>query len=167
METRRATATDLPAVRHVSREALNAAYDFLPEAEREATVRERFGDERLEAALADDDTILLAAVDDGELVGYAHVVAVSHADAVGEAALRGIYVLPTRWREGIGTALLDAVEGAIRERGFTQLSVAVLDDNERAKRFFESMDFERVEERVEDLFTGGTAYQQVYYHDFA
>ncbi len=167
METRRATTTDVPEIRRISREALDAAYDFLSKKERDATVRERFSDQRLESALADDDEVLIAVEDDGELVGYAHVETVSHVDAVGEAALRGIYVAPNRWREGIGTALLDAVEKVIRERGFTQLSVAVLIDNEQGKRFFESKGFENVEEQIEDLFTGGTAYQQVYYHEFA
>ncbi|WP_227374535.1 GNAT family N-acetyltransferase [Haladaptatus halobius] len=167
METRGATATDIPEIRRVAREALDEAYDFFPKKEREATVRVRFGDERLESAMADDDVILVAAIADGELVGYAHVDAVNRADAVGEAVLRGIYVAPNRWREGIGTALLDAVEDSIRERGFTQLSVAVLAENERGKRFLESNNFERIEERVEDLFTGGTAPQLVYYHDFA
>ncbi|GAA0227212.1 GNAT family N-acetyltransferase [Haladaptatus pallidirubidus] len=167
METRDVTASDIPAIRRVSSEAVNAAYEFLPEKEREATVRERFSDQRLQTALGDDDVILIAAVSDGELVGYAHVEAISRVDAVGEAALRGIYVVPNRWQTGVGTALLEAVEKAVHERGFTQLSVAVLIDNGRAKQFFESNGFERVEERVEDLFTGGTAYQQVYYHDFA
>ncbi|SIR31636.1 L-amino acid N-acyltransferase YncA [Haladaptatus litoreus] len=167
METRDVTASDIPEIRRVSHEAVNTAYDFLPEKEREATVRERFSDDRLETALADDDVILIAAVADGELVGYAHVDAINRADAVGEGSLRGIYVRPNRWREGIGTILLDATEKAIRERGFTQLSIGVLTENERGRRFFESNGFERVEERVEDLFTGGTAYQQVYYHDFA
>lgn len=167
METRDVTASDIPEIRRVSSEAVNTAYYFLPEKEREATIRERFSDDRLETALANDDVILIAAIADKELVGYAHVEAVNRVDAVGEAALRGIYVTPSRWREGIGTILLDATEKAIRERGFTQLSIGVLTDNERGRRFFESNGFERVEERVEDLFTGGTAYQQVYYHDFA
>ena len=166
METRGVTATDVPEIHRVAREALDKAYDFLPEKEREATVRERFSDERFETALADDDVILIAAVADGELIGYAHVDAVNRADAVGEAVLRGLYVAPNRWREGIGTVLLDAVEDSIQERGFTQLSVAVLAENERGKRFLESNNFERIEERVEDLFTGGTAPQLVYYHDF-
>ncbi|WP_435155078.1 GNAT family N-acetyltransferase [Haladaptatus sp. DFWS20] len=167
METRRVTTADIPEIRHISRKAVNAAYEFLPTREREATVRERFSAERFETALADDDVILVAAIDGGELVGYAHVDAVNRADAVGEAVLQGIYVSPEQWQEGVGTALLDTLEDEIRKRGFTQLSVAVLVDNERGKRFFESKGFERIEERVEDLFTGGTAYQQVYYHDFA
>ncbi|WP_049969742.1 GNAT family N-acetyltransferase [Haladaptatus cibarius] len=167
METRGVTASDIPEIRRVSHEAVDTAYDFLPEKEREATVRERFSDDRFQTALADNDVILIAAVGDGELVGYAHIEAVSRANAVGEAAIRGIYVEPNRWREGIGTILLDATERAVRERGFTQLSIGVLTDNEQGRRFFESNGFERVEERVEDLFTGGTAYQQVYYHDFA
>ncbi|MFB9805919.1 GNAT family N-acetyltransferase [Haladaptatus pallidirubidus] len=106
METRDVTASDIPAIRRVSSEAVNAAYEFLPEKEREATVRERFSDQRLQTALGDDDVILIAAVSDGELVGYAHVEAISRVDAVGEAALRGIYVVPNRWQTGVGTALL-------------------------------------------------------------
>ncbi|WP_266078421.1 GNAT family N-acetyltransferase [Haladaptatus caseinilyticus] len=167
METKRVTRTDIPEIRTISREAVEAAYDFLPDKERAATVRERFSEERLETALADDDVIIVAAIADGDPVGYAHVDVVNRADAVGEARLQGIYVTPDRWRQGIGTALLDGIEDEIRTQGFTQLSVSVLIDNERGKRFFESKGFERVEERVEDLFTGGTAYQQVYYHDFA
>ncbi|WP_227353596.1 GNAT family N-acetyltransferase [Haladaptatus salinisoli] len=167
METRGATATDVPEIRRIAREAVGEAYDFLPKREREATARERFSDERLESAMADDDAVLVAAVDGGDLVGFAHVDAATRVDSVGEGVLRGLYVAPNRWREGIGTALLEAVEDSIRERGFTQLSVPVLADNERGRRFLESNDFEKIEERVEDLFTGGTAPQLVYYHDFA
>ncbi|WP_458188012.1 N-acetyltransferase family protein [Haladaptatus sp. NG-WS-4] len=167
METRRATATDIPAIRRVSHETLDAAYDFFSEREREATVRNRFSDERLGTALSDDDAILIAAEDGGELVGCAHVDTSTHVDAIGEAVLRELFVEPTHWEEGIGTALLEAVESAIRERGLTRLSAPVVVDNERGRRFFEAQGFERVEERVEDLFTGGTAHQLVYYHDFA
>ncbi|RBI61656.1 GNAT family N-acetyltransferase [halophilic archaeon] len=164
MQTRPATTDDVPDVQAVARETWKTAYDFLSREEREAALRERYATDRLESAVADDDGEFVVAVDDS-VVGFAHARPVDPAERVGGAELRDVQVRPERWNEAIGRSLLAATEDALRDRGFTQLAVAVFADNERARSFFEARGFEPVEERVEDLFSGGTARQLRYHHD--
>ena len=164
MQTRPATIDDVSDVRTVARETWQTGYDFLPETEREAAVRERYATDRLESAVADDDAEFVVAVDDA-VVGFAHVHPVDPAERVGGAELRDIQVRPDRWNEGVGRALLAETEDALRDRGFTQLAVDVFADDERARSFFEALGFEKVEERIEDLFSGGTARQLRYHHE--
>lgn len=176
METRRATADDVPAIRGVAREAWRAAYDFLPEAEHDAAFEEWYARDRLEAAIVDGErefAVALAESDgDGattQVVGFAHAEPVDpakHDERVGGAELTAVYVHPDHWRAGVGTALVEEVESALRERGFSQLEVAVFAENDRAKAFFDSRGFEQISEQVADLFSGGTERQFVYYHDF-
>jgi GNAT superfamily N-acetyltransferase len=67
---------------------------------------------------------------------------------VGEAAvgtvtvdaefLRQLYVLPTHWGTGIGSALLDRGLARMRERGATRAKLWTLEGNERGRRFYEA-----------------------------
>ncbi len=167
METRPATASDAADIRRVARAAWTEAYDFLPTEEHDAAFNQWYTSEQIEARMADEDAETLVATADGELVGYVHATANPHADAVGEAELTDIYVMPDHWRTGVGTALLSGVEERLRERSLTRLKVPVLAESVSGTRFLEANDFERMEERVTDLFTGGTRQQYVYHHRFA
>ncbi len=53
------------------------------------------------------------------------------------AVLDELYVAPDRRGQGWGTALLRAVEAAVRERGGELLEINVDGDAERARRFYE------------------------------
>ena len=44
---------------------------------------------------------------------------------------------PERWGSGLGTALHDAALAAIRRRGHTRCQLEVLEENARARRFYE------------------------------
>ena len=44
---------------------------------------------------------------------------------------------PERWRAGAGRALLAAVEHALTDAGFAEATLWVLEQNERARRFYE------------------------------
>lgn len=63
-----------------------------------------------------------------ELVGFAYV---------GDGLLHAIHVHPDWIGRGIGQALLAAARLSLRELGFARASLWVLDDNERACRFYE------------------------------
>jgi ribosomal protein S18 acetylase RimI-like enzyme len=58
-------------------------------------------------------------------------------DAVGEGELYAIYALPEAWGSGIGPALMTAALAALRATGFATASLWVLEDNPRARRFYE------------------------------
>ena len=72
-----------------------------------------------------------------ETVGF--VVGSRHSPAThGAAEVFSIYLDPSVWRCGIGSALLDAGLAALREDGPTPVILWVVDGNERACRFYES-----------------------------
>lgn len=78
---------------------------------------------------------------DGGCVGYALTLLHAGSDdtfplGAGYAELYTLAVLP-RWRgNGVGSALLDAVDRALRERGVVNLTVATMCTNEAAIRLY-------------------------------
>ena len=66
--------------------------------------------------------------DEAELVGVA---------LVGPEWLDGLYVVPERWGTGIAVALHDAALEQLRADGFERCHLWVLEDNQRARRFYE------------------------------
>jgi ribosomal protein S18 acetylase RimI-like enzyme len=57
---------------------------------------------------------------------------------VGEGEVYAISVDPRRWGEGIGRELLSASEEATRELSYREAGLWVLEDNPRARRFYEA-----------------------------
>jgi len=72
----------------------------------------------------------------GEIVGFVAVGASRDAGAGGE--LFAIYVHPDHLGEGIGTDLITAGEQRLRELGHGHAILWVLEDNPRARRFYEA-----------------------------
>ena len=85
------------------------------------------------AATAPDD--LLVAEENGRVVGFASVGVAHDTDGAGE--LYAIYVEPPHWGTGAGAALMDAAVERLRAAGFDHAILWVLDDNPRARRFYE------------------------------
>lgn len=85
---------------------------------------------------------VLVATEADSLVGYCSMVSSRDADASPAAAeLATIYVDPTRWRSGIGRALLTELLSVVREQAFTSLTLWVLTANARARAFYEAAGF--------------------------
>ncbi|WP_085663413.1 MULTISPECIES: GNAT family N-acetyltransferase [Pseudomonas] len=73
----------------------------------------------------------------GQVVGWVSFGPSRDQDAVdGTAELMAIYLAPTFWAHGIGTALWAEALQAIRNNGYQRVCAWVLDGNERAKRFY-------------------------------
>ena len=72
---------------------------------------------------------------DGEVVGFCSVGAARDEDADGE--LFAIYVLPNHWGTGVGRRLIEAGEDELRRLGHREAVLWVMDDNPRARRFYE------------------------------
>lgn len=91
------------------------------------------------------------AVADGAVVGYI-AVGRTH-DENGDGELYAIYVLPDHWGTGVGRALLTAGEERLRELGHQDAHLWVLDDNPRARCFYETAGWavDGTERRVEFL----------------
>jgi GNAT superfamily N-acetyltransferase len=72
---------------------------------------------------------------DGEIVGFVSVGAGRDPGTDGE--LFAIYVHPQAWGTGTGRALIEAGEDELRRLGHQNAILWVLDDNPRARRFYE------------------------------
>ncbi len=156
VDVRAAVPADVPAIRRIARESWHAAYGgFVPEPAIEGTLAEWYSEETVERGVTDDGIVYLVAEKEShDVVGYASATG---GDENGAAILTSVYVVPERWGEGIGPALLEGVTGRLRERGFDRVRATVLADNEVGAAFYDRRGFERVAERAEEL--GGEQYE--------
>ena len=84
----------------------------------------------------------VAADDDGQLVGYAGIVAVQ-----GEADVQTVAVHPDRQGRGLGRILLDDLLAEARRRGCSQVLLEVREDNAAAQALYLATGFERISVR--------------------
>jgi GNAT superfamily N-acetyltransferase len=84
--------------------------------------------ERWSGALADAARQALIAIERDEPVGAA---------CVSEGWLDGLYVVPTRWGTGLADELHDRALEIVRNLGSASCRLWVLEDNARARRFYE------------------------------
>jgi ribosomal protein S18 acetylase RimI-like enzyme len=63
------------------------------------------------------------------------------ADPLKTAEISALYLAPEQLRKGLGTRLCEAVEAAISNTGFEELTLWVLDANRPARAFYERLGF--------------------------
>jgi GNAT superfamily N-acetyltransferase len=145
LRVRRAATADVAGVAKVQVATWQAAYrSVLPDAYLDALTPERsqVGWERVVAASSEGSrsTILVAAAKPGEVVGFVHSRSSRDDDAdplhVGEVV--AIYVLPSAWSTGVGRQLMTAAEEWLRANDFSEATLWVLRENQRARRFYEA-----------------------------
>jgi ribosomal protein S18 acetylase RimI-like enzyme len=78
---------------------------------------------------------VFVAEDEGAIVGFASCG--ESRDVTEEGELYAIYVLPEAWGSGAGPALMAAALAALRAGGFETAALWVLEDNPRARSFYE------------------------------
>ena len=113
----------------IQREASVAAYQHIFPAELYAYPSEAVV-ERWQESLADAEVTVLVAEEDG----VAAAVAGSRPEW-----LDGLYVLPERWGRGVGRGLHDAVLERQRAAGASACHLWVLEQNDRARRWYERL----------------------------
>jgi GNAT superfamily N-acetyltransferase len=99
--------------------------------------------ERWDRRLRDPIGWTAIAFDSAEPVGVVHFTTArtefgKGQPIAGRAHLSGLFVLPTRWGEGIGSALLDAVVAEMSDRGYHSAQLFTATANRRSRRFYES-----------------------------
>jgi GNAT superfamily N-acetyltransferase len=85
--------------------------------------------------LGNPTAIVLAAVSGNQWLGVSAVLVPD--DGTGDAELRRLYVIPDRWGQGLGHRLHDAALQRARRRGAVTAWLTVLEQNNRARRFYE------------------------------
>ena len=81
---------------------------------------------------------VLVAVVDGEVAGYVRLGRPSPLAASDHVVMiQGLAVDPTRQRQGVGKALMDAAAAEARARGARRVTLRVLAHNEAARRLYD------------------------------
>jgi ribosomal protein S18 acetylase RimI-like enzyme len=133
LEVRRARPADAAAIAEVHARTWQAAYEHVFGAERLAT---RVPDLALwTRILANERVEVNVAEAGGRIVAFVSGGPSRDDDAEGE--LYAIYALPEAWGTGAGAALMRAGLDAMRGAGYRDAVLYVLDDNPRARRFYE------------------------------
>jgi ribosomal protein S18 acetylase RimI-like enzyme len=142
---RPATAADAAGIAAVHVRTWQAAYrGLLPQPFLDGLDVEERRQSWLRRLSEPDDTVLaiLVAQDASGVLGFASLTACLTAsrddDGAGTGELTAIYVLPRVWGTGVGRALLDAALRALAATGISEVTLWVLDGNDRARRFYEA-----------------------------
>ncbi|MGA9399587.1 GNAT family N-acetyltransferase [Haladaptatus sp.] len=167
IDVRPATREDTDGIQHVAEQAWHSAHAPIIGTETTDEFLERYYDAATFRSLVEDDESLLGvAVGDGktgnekteaDVVGF---VGASPTDGDSETFDLGrIYVLPGRWREGIGGRLLSHAERMVAERDGERIRLGVMAENERAIEFYESAGYHRDEKFYDErIDTSGYVY---------
>jgi len=98
------------------------------------------------------------------VIGFCNVCASRDPDceaATGE--ISALYLDPQHWRRGVGRRLVDAAVAQAQERGYRNLTLWVLRENQRARSFYEAVGFSRDGEGKTDTRIIGTPLHEVRY----
>jgi GNAT superfamily N-acetyltransferase len=141
MELRLARPEDAPGIAHVQVTTWRAAYrGIMPDAALAALSVET-STPGWRRVLADRPRgTLVACAPDGRVVGFSMLGASRDRDAApvtGE--VYAFYVVPEHWKTGTGRRLWLATRTLLREHGFTEVTLWVLEANARGRGFYERM----------------------------
>lgn len=139
MEIRRADPNDVARVRELRLRALESDPDAFGETlERARTRPEADYAEWIESP---DNGMFVAADADGSLVGMAVGAPAPVDDRPRPAALFAMWVAPEARGQGVGGALVEAVEGWARSKGYARIGLGVASTNEPAIRLYARLGF--------------------------
>ncbi len=147
MRVRTAQTSDLPALGRLGALLVRLHHDLDPQrfmAARPGTETGYAG--FLATQLDDPDKIVLVAVEDADVLGYAY----AGIEGTDWMSLRGpagvlydIVVDPVHRRHGVGRMLLDAVLEELRSRGAERVVLSTAEGNTAAQRLFAEAGFRR------------------------
>jgi ribosomal protein S18 acetylase RimI-like enzyme len=143
MTIRRAVSADAAAVGRIHVESWNVAYrGIMPDdviARTDLAYRTAFWHERI----ADREWPVFLIEENGEAVAFCQMIPTPDADddpaRVGH--ITSLHVLPHLRGHGHGRTLLDHVLTEFRDRGFAEVTLWVLEENWKARRFYEKHGF--------------------------
>ncbi|HUL06012.1 MAG TPA: GNAT family N-acetyltransferase [Candidatus Acidoferrum sp.] len=163
---RRARAEDVDGIAAVHVAAWQAAYPgILPAHTLEAfTLAER---RRFWSGVAPGEPVpgrpVLVAVESEAVVGFAVCGPPRDHDMPFDAELFVLNVQPARWRRGIGRRLFACCVDQLSDLGHSSFYLWVLTANERARRFYESVQGKPLAEHIRDADFGGVGVPEIAY----
>ena len=138
MKVRPARVDDAAAIAETHVRTWQAAYEHVFGAERLAALDLEARTANWQRWLRDPEPrwhVFVAEEENGRVVAFATLG--EGRERGDEAELYAIYALPEAWGSGAGPALMAAALEALREDGFRAAILWVLEDNPRARRFYE------------------------------
>lgn len=160
MQIREAKPEDAEAIARVHLESWKTTYPGLIPQSYIDGLKVEDGVVRWRERLAGDGPVVFVAEDEAGLFGFAAGGAVMHPVEGFDGELGAIYLLASHQKHGAGRALVRAVAGELRERGFRNLVVWALRDNP-ACGFYERLGGMRVAEQP--IAIGGVELPEVAY----
>ena len=161
---RDAAPADAAAITDVHIRTWQAAYghvfprDRLARLDTRRRQRERFWRDTIEGPPAGSHT--LVAERSEAIVGFASIGSARDDDAAGE--VYAIYVVPEAWGTGAGHALMQESLRRLQQEGYEQAILWVLEDNPRARAFYEREGWSLMEETREETFLDQTVREARY-----
>lgn len=142
-QIRKATVEDAYGIALVHVRSWQVAYrGYMPDEFLDALDVEKRTNMWRELTQEPDKIILVAEDREPNIVGFSLLSPSRDADAIPNTAeVAAIYVHPDKWKKGIGGALLSALLQEGRKCKFDQVTLWVLEGNQRARSFYESFGF--------------------------
>jgi GNAT superfamily N-acetyltransferase len=141
VEIRRATRDDAPALAQTHVESWQAAYSGIltPDVMESRNLEFRLDEWSEQFERNDQDERAYVADFDGEVGGFAFTQPCHDDDVKPEdvAELTALYLRPAFFGRGAGTALVGAALQDLRDAGFSEVILWVLEENVAARRFYE------------------------------
>ncbi|MDE2860273.1 MAG: GNAT family N-acetyltransferase [Chloroflexota bacterium] len=106
-------------------------------------------------------SIFVAETEGSDVVGFANGGPEREGDSTYRGELYAIYILQEHQNRGLGRHLVSAVTQRLLADGFSSMLVWVLEDNHRARRFYESLGGEQVGRKSVEI--GGADLVEVSY----
>lgn len=139
IEIRQATDADIPAIAHIINEAWKTAYaGIVPDSYLEKMREENKAKRLREGLVRVPHMRYFVLCEDGVPVGAASLHRARNDDMPDAAEFSFFYFLPSAWRKGYGSMLLDFLKRTSANAGFLRICCWVLEENLRAVSFYES-----------------------------
>ena len=139
IEIRQATDADIPAIAHIINEAWKTAYaGIVPDSYLEKMREENKAKRLREGLVRVPHMRYFVLCEDGVPVGAASLHRARNDDMPDAAEFSFFYFLPSAWRKGYGSMLLDFLKRTSANAGFLRICCWVLEENLRAISFYES-----------------------------
>ena len=93
-------------------------------------------------------------IEDGKFIGTSSFCKSRFDKWPDSGEIVSIYFLPEYFGKGYGKRLIEAVIDELRKDGYKEIFLWVLEDNKRARKFYEKCGFEKTEDYLDDIIDG-------------
>lgn len=93
-------------------------------------------------------------IEDGKFIGTSSFCKSRFDKWPDSGEIVSIYFLPEYFGKGYGKRLIEAVIEELRKDGYKDIFLWVLEDNTRARKFYEKCGFEKTEDYIDDIIDG-------------